>query len=105
MSFNVDIEDIATQLDFDTEDVEMLLEVFLESSMESLEQMNEAVKSNDYTALYQCAHGIKGSAANIILKDIAQLAKEIELNAKENNPLDYASKVNTLSSMINSIKG
>lgn len=105
MPFNVDVENIATQLDFDIEDVEMLLEVFLESSKESLEEMNEAIKNDDLTALYQCAHGIKGSAANIILKDISEVAKEIELNAKENNQIDYSSKVNELTTMINSIQG
>lgn len=104
MAYNVDVENIANELDFDVEDIEMLLEVFLESSKESLEQMEDALNSNDLETLYQSAHGIKGSASNILLNNISDIAKDIELNAKKNIDMDYKGKVAELSNLINSIE-
>ncbi len=49
------------------------------------------------------AHSIKGSAANILLTDISELAKEIELSAREEKDIDYLGKYNTLSKMIEDI--
>ena len=44
MTNNLDLQKIADELDFDLEDVEMLLEVFVESAEESLNTLDDVVQ-------------------------------------------------------------
>jgi len=104
MSKNLDLQKIADELDFDLEDVEMLLEVFIESTDESLAQLKESVKTNNYEDMFNAAHAIKGSAANLTLNDISDLAKTIEINAKESNVFDYENLLEELIQKIENIK-
>ena len=104
MQFNVDIGKIANKLDFEKEDVEMLLEVFYESSLENLNILEKAIKNIDLEDVIQASHSIKGSSSNLLLEEIASLAKEIELNAKDNNiAFDYVQKYLELSNMIKNL--
>lgn len=89
MNYTIDLQEIADKLDFDLEDIEMLIEVFLEDARESLDVLENAVKTNDIEEIFKSAHSIKGSAANLTLNEISELAREIELNAKENNTYNY----------------
>lgn len=103
MAYRLDLEKIAKELEFDLEDVEMLLEVFLESVQESLISLKNAIESKDFEAIFKAAHSIKGSAANLLLKDISELAKEIELAGRKEKEIDYQTKYNELSRMIEDI--
>ena len=89
MAYNIDLEKIAQELEFDLEDVEMLLEVFLDSAKESLEDLKNGIEENNMETIFSSSHAIKGSAANILLNEISQLAKEIEVNARNNNEINY----------------
>ncbi len=100
MSYNIDLQEIAEELDFDLEDVEDLIEVFLESSKESLEQLKTAIKNNDKAAMILPSHAIKGSAANLTLMEISSLAQDIELSAKEDKEISYSEKFELLRSAI-----
>ena len=103
MSYNIDLQKIADELDFDLEDVEMLIEVFLEGANESLENLKNAIASNDLEQIFQSAHALKGSSANLTLINISNLAKEIEHEAKEGNSINYTIKYQELKSLIESI--
>jgi len=104
MSKSLDLQKIADELDFDLEDVEMLLEVFIESADESMAQLQEAVLNNNYEDMFNAAHAIKGSAANLTLYEISDLAKTIELNAKELYTFDYEKTLEELKQKIDNIK-
>jgi len=104
MNYNLDIQKIADELDFDLEDVEMLLEVFLEGAEESLENLKNAIDTNDFDEIFNTAHAIKGSSANLTLMDISNLAKDIETNAREKNAINYLEKYELLKIMIFSIQ-
>jgi PAS domain S-box-containing protein len=103
-NMGIDLQSIADELDFDLEDVQMLLSVFLESSTEELANMQVALQNGDLDTLYKSAHAIKGSAANLLLNDIAQIAKEIELNAKESNDYEYKAALDQLSHLISQLQ-
>ncbi|MEA3384353.1 MAG: Hpt domain-containing protein [Campylobacterota bacterium] len=104
MGYNLDLQSIANELDFDLEDVEMLLEVFIESASEILEELNNAIQENDLNKIYQCAHAIKGSSSNLTLMEIANIAKEMEDQSKTGNNIDYSELYSKLKSFIDNIQ-
>ena len=115
MSYTIDLQKIADELDFDLEDVEMLLEVFLDSSKEILlalkdltgktfNRLKESIEKNDLEAIFSSSHAIKGSAANLTLNEISDLAKEMEHNARESNNIDYNEKYLKLELLIKNIE-
>jgi len=103
MSYTINLQKIADELDFDLEDVEMLIEVFLESAVDSLKELKSAIDSNNLEMIFHSAHAIKGSAANLTLMNIANIAKFIEHNARENKDIDYNKYFNDINSEINKI--
>ena len=103
MSNKLDLQKIADELEFDLEDVEMLLEVFLEGAQENLAELKNGIDSNDLEIIFRAGHAIKGSAANLTLNDISDLAKEIESNARAGESLNYQEYYEKLKSLIDSI--
>jgi HPt (histidine-containing phosphotransfer) domain-containing protein len=104
MSYTIDLQKIADKLDFDLEDIEMLLEVFIESAKESLEILKDAIDINNMEAISSSAHAIKGSAANLTLNEISDIAKEMEHNAREKNSIDYLSHYEKLNLLLKDIE-
>ncbi len=103
MQYSIDLEKIAQELDFDLEDVEMLLEVFLEGTKENLQILKTAIDSGDMETTFKTAHAIKGSAANLTLNEISEIAKEIELNAIKESAMDYQDRYEKLHLLIDKI--
>jgi len=104
MAYNINLQDIADELDFDLEDVEMLLEVFLESAQESISSLEEAIKENNLEQIFKAAHAIKGSAANLTLSEISDLAKDMEHSAREEESAQYSSMFENLKKLIDNIQ-
>ncbi len=96
----IDIEQLALELDFDVEDVEILIELFTENAQVSLANIEEAIETNDITTIKNEAHAIKGSAANLLLVDIQDIAREIENAAMQNSPINYLSHFSKLEEKI-----
>jgi HPt (histidine-containing phosphotransfer) domain-containing protein len=103
MSYIINIQKIANELEFEIEDVKMLIGVFLDSAKENLEKIESAIEQNDYETIFKSAHSIKGSSANFTLDDISQLAKEMEVNARNQQEIDYHEMYCELKKMIDSI--
>ena len=103
MSYTVDLQKIADELDFDLEDIEMLMEVFLESTQDSMNELKTAIDNNDADTIFRAAHSIKGSAANLTLMEISDLAKEIEHSAREQKDMDYQASYEKLKLLIDAI--
>jgi len=87
----IDIENLASALEFDIEDVEILVELFVESAQVSLANIEEAIEGNKIDVIAAEAHAIKGSAANLLLTDIQDIARDMENAAKENRKINYLS--------------
>jgi HPt (histidine-containing phosphotransfer) domain-containing protein len=100
----IDFKEIAEELDFDIEDVMMLIDMYLESAQDSIENIVVAIKANDLETIKNEAHAIKGSSANLKLDDIRILAKEIELSATENQAIDYHAVISKLYEKIELLK-
>jgi len=85
----MNLQYIADSLGFDLEDVEMLMEMFLENANQSLEELNIAIQSDDYAGMKNASHAIKGSSANLMLDDITSIASKIEESAKKESAANY----------------
>lgn len=85
----MDIKKLAQELDFEIEDVSMLLEVFLESAKENVTKLKNAAKTNDYMVMRDTAHALKGSASNLLFNEIVAHALQIELSANNQKEIDY----------------
>jgi len=104
MSTNIDLQKIAEELEFDLEDVKMLISIFLESVTKLMLNLKEAIANHNFESIHQNAHAIKGSAANLNLVDISHTAKEIELASREKSTIDYMEYYKTLEKLIHEIK-
>lgn len=100
----IDIENLAQTLDFDIEDVYVLIELFVENAQISLANIEDAIAAHDVETIGREAHAIKGSAANLMLVDIQDMAREMENAARENRQINFLSlfsqieeKIDTLS--------
>jgi len=103
MSNTIDLQAIADELDFDLEDVEMLVDVFLESAKETMQELKDGIDSNELEKIFHSAHAIKGSAANLTFNEISDIAKIIEHEAREGNSIDYTESYKKLETLINDI--
>ncbi len=104
MSYRINLQEIADELGFDLEDVEMLMEVFLESAKDNLQELKIAVDTNDMKSIFASAHAIKGSAANLTLNEISTIANEMEHNAREEKDMNYKESYKKLQLFIDNIE-
>jgi len=96
----IDLNSIASQLGFELEDIQMLVEMFIDSSKQSLQEMESALTNNDLKQLSAHAHSIKGSAANLTLEEISDIALSIEESANNQSDFDYQEAVSKLKKLI-----
>ncbi|RLA70894.1 MAG: Hpt domain-containing protein [Epsilonproteobacteria bacterium] len=80
MSINRD--EIAQQLGFRREDIDMLINMFCKNAAVSLEQMKQMITDGNLNGIADAAHAIKGSAGNLKLDSIYTLAYTVEMQAK-----------------------
>ncbi|WP_415250451.1 Hpt domain-containing protein [Sulfurimonas sp.] len=89
MKYIINVQAIADELEFDLEDVEMIMDSFVQNFKINLENMLLAIQTDNLEDVKLSAHAIKGSAQNILLDDIGKLAKVIEDNARNRNTVNY----------------
>ena len=100
----MNMQQIADILEFDLEDVEMLVDLFLNDAKSSLENVNNAIERDDFEQIKHIAHGIKGSASNLMLDDIVEIALQIEQLSKSESDADYRSLFKKLKTQLNTIE-
>jgi len=81
----LDMERMAKEIGLKVKHIPILIGSFLEESAEVLTRLENAIATKDYSAIYQNAHSIKGSAGNLRFNDIFEMAKAMELAAKESD--------------------
>ena len=62
----------------DEEQVTRLMKIYSKKMVESLEELKEAIKKQDYQIIGHLAHSIKGSSSNFRIDSIVGLAYELE---------------------------
>ena len=62
-----------------------LIDAFLDDAPNMIDQMRQALVTNDVETFRRNAHSLKSNANTFGAADLASLAKELEYMAKENN--------------------
>ena len=92
----IDIAQLAQKMDMDTEDAQLLMEMFMQSANDNMQKLYKAIEAGDFDTIRTEAHSIKGSAANLTLQEIYETAKEIESAASFKKEIDYRTLYNRL---------
>ena len=102
---NINHEEMAKSIGLKIKHIPMLIESFLEESTPILSTLLTATKSNDYVTIRSTAHSIKGSAGNLRFSELADMAKELEHAAEnEDSAFEYASYAEAMQKAIETIK-
>lgn len=106
--FEKEIENIIeltrVNLGIDKNDTLELLEDFFTEITTSLKELKEKIKENDYESICKISHSIKGSAGNLRINEIYELAKEIEDMGKKKNLENVNVKFKDIVQYVNGIK-
>jgi HPt (histidine-containing phosphotransfer) domain-containing protein/PAS domain-containing protein len=84
--------------------IERLLEAFITSTTKGIEELFEASSLQNHSTLERVAHNIKGSASTLHLNEIATIAQQIELDAKNQIFSNLKTNLSQLSSLFDELK-
>ncbi|MBC9784960.1 Hpt domain-containing protein [Heliobacterium chlorum] len=79
------IEEAAAALTLAPEDLQDIFWAFFEEATETLERCESAIHRGDFALLEELFHDLKGSASNLRMEQVRELAYRSELSAKEEN--------------------
>ncbi len=80
----------------DEDIIKTIFDTFLQTFNESLEKLEFLIKEKDFENIYKISHNLKGASANIGLKEIENICKEIEIFCKSKNMDKIKEKYNLL---------
>ena len=83
MEADMNVTEHAVGLGLEKDEFLELVEVFLESTESDLAQLQSAISSGNAQEVVEAAHSIKGAAGSLGFSHAQELAKTIEMNAKE----------------------
>ena len=92
----MNFKELAENLGLEEEEFLELIELFVETSMSDLKDLQSATESGHAENAAKAAHSIKGAAANLGLSEISEVAREIEENARNGQlggATEYAQKL------------
>lgn len=80
----MDVKKAARQLGLEESEYREIVQLFVKVSYVDLENLKSAIEVNDTRTVFETSHSIKGAAVNLGFKEIAAIAREMELNARQN---------------------
>ena len=80
----MNIRELAENLEMAEEEFLEMLDLFWETSSFDLRELQSAMEEGDAQKAIHAAHSIKGAAVNLGLMEIYEVAKETEMEAREN---------------------
>ena len=99
----INLEALAEDLGFDIEDVSTLVELFIESAQVSLANIEDALDGGHFDIIKNEAHAIKGSAANLLLSDIQDMARSLEEAAQDQQKMQCLTLYSNIESKVEKI--
>jgi len=103
MAYIISKQILKDKLDFNEEELILLYSVFLKNTRENLIKLKNAIENNDYNCIHTSANNIKGSSANLLIDDVYDITKELELASKSEEKIDYLSKYEELDTIFSSL--
>jgi HPt (histidine-containing phosphotransfer) domain-containing protein len=80
---------VADSMGIPADFLEELIEMFYDDIDEKLDNLNKAIKGQDYSEIEHISHALKGISANIQFNEIYKLTSEAEISAREQKEFDY----------------
>jgi HPt (histidine-containing phosphotransfer) domain-containing protein len=80
----MNVRELAKNVGLEEEEFIELAEIFLETSVTDLERLEGALAAEDAQGVTRAAHSIKGAAISLGIIDVFELAKGIEVKARQN---------------------
>jgi len=77
----------------DVEFMAELIEAFLQSGAETLEELDAALAAGNTDGIARAAHKLKGACANLRIDGLAQMTFELEERAREGQTADWAAEI------------
>ena len=78
---DMNFKQLADNIGFGEEDFLELVELFLETGLADLDEMDEALRQKDPRKVMMAAHSLKGAAVNLGFTEIYEVAKVVEKDA------------------------
>ena len=79
----MNIQDIATQLELEVEDIMELLDLLFAMSEGEFGRIFSALKQNDMQTVAESAHSLKGAVGNLRLVELWEKARSLEMAARQ----------------------
>jgi CheY-like chemotaxis protein/HPt (histidine-containing phosphotransfer) domain-containing protein len=96
---NIDMHHLKSALMLEEEQIEYLLDIYLERMGQSLQELSAAIEQQDYEQIAFIAHAIKGSSANFRFDELSRLSYVIEESAvEEDEDFDFTEAYEVLRS-------
>ena len=89
-------KELAENLGLDEDEFLEMVELFLETGFSDLGKFRSAVDEDNAQAVFEVAHSIKGASGNMGFMEIFEVAKEVEMKAREDNLDGAADAINTI---------
>ena len=87
---NLNVTTMAEEIGLKAKHIPILVGSYVEESKTILADLRSAIDKKDFSGIQHQAHSIKGSSGNLRFEALYEMAKEMELAAKENNSsFDY----------------
>ncbi len=101
----LDYEKLSQDLMLSSDELVMLLELFLKKMAKQIPDLQAAIKSKDYKQIALIAHSIKGSSGNFRLESVQEEGAKIEKMAKsKDKDFDFEHSLEKIRSAIEAIK-
>lgn len=101
----MDIKRLAERLNLEEDECLELVNLFLETSESYLDKLKTGIDGCDNQQVVEAAHSLRGSAVNLGLEEIAELAKGVEENARQNSLEGAAEAVKLIKEQCGRIAG
>ena len=98
------IEESARSLGLQISIFTMIFKTFLDHIDTDISNLENAIKEQDFEAIKNTAHKIKGASANLKIEKVRELTHNIEQKAKENIDDNFETKLNWLKSEVEKLK-
>ncbi len=81
----MDFGKLAERLGLESDEFIELAELFVETGASDIEKLKISIEKGDVKGVVESSHSIKGASGNLGFNDIYEIAKGIELNARNDN--------------------
>jgi HPt (histidine-containing phosphotransfer) domain-containing protein len=99
----MDYKNLASRLGFDIDEFLELVTLFVTTTVSDIDKIKIGVRQSNCQAAAAAAHSIKGAAGNLGFDDIFTLAKDMEIQAKEENLDNFETYIKDLENKVNAL--